>query len=104
MCLAATKGCLKLYDWFAALTGQPLGDLRQQKPHALRDESTVEESDRVLILRSSLACVYGGDVGGELRLLKGPFQNVAIGNNDLPPRPHGLCPSSIEPTPLLPLP
>ena len=67
---------------------KPLGDLREQQPHALGDEGALEERLRVLVLGRCLARVHGGDVRGELGLLERAFQHVAMRNSDFSPRFH----------------
>ena len=42
----------------------------------------------ILVLAACLAGVHGGDVGGELGLLEGPFQHVRVGNGDFSPGLH----------------
>jgi hypothetical protein len=85
MRLAAAKSRLKLDDRLTALTNEPLSNLREQKPHTLSDEGTVKEGNRILVLARSLPCMYRRDIGGELRLLEGPFQNVAVRNSNFSP-------------------
>ena len=72
--LAAAERGLQLDDRLAALAAQPLGDLREQQPHAFGDEGPLEERGRVLVLGSRLAGADGGDVGRELRLLECALQ------------------------------
>src|SRR5260370_28738769 len=42
------------------------------------------------------AGMYRRDIGRELRLLKGSFQNIAMRNSDFSPGVHGLFPLTIE--------
>ena len=88
--LATTESGLKLNDGFSTLPYESLRDLRQKKAHSFGDEGALIERAGVLVLPASPARVHRRNVGGELRLLKGTLQHVAMGNSNFSPGLHGL--------------
>jgi hypothetical protein len=70
---ATAEGGLQLYDWLASFAAETLGHLRQEEAHALGNESSLKEGYRITVLRARLTCANGGDVRGELGLLKRTF-------------------------------
>src|SRR5262245_48459689 len=86
--LAAAERGLKLNHWLPAFARETLCDLRKQQTHAFGDEGSLKKCDGVLVFTARLACVDGGDVGGEFGLLKGPFQDIAMRNGDFSPGLH----------------
>jgi hypothetical protein len=82
MGLAAAERGLKLDHRLPAPGRQAQRHLRQQQAHAFGDEGAGIEGDRILIFAGGLAGVDGGDVGGELGLLEGAFQDILMGNGE----------------------
>lgn len=87
--LSAAESGLKLHHRLSAQARQRLRDLGQQQAHTFGDEGTLEEGDGILIFAGRLASIDRRDVGGELGLLEGTFQNIPMGYRDFSPRLHG---------------
>ena len=83
--LAAAEGGLELDDRIAAAAGEAVEHRVEQQAHALGDVGALEEQHRVLVLRRGLAGMDPGQVGRELGLLEGAFEDVLVGYGDLAP-------------------
>ena len=79
---------LKLNDRIPGLTGKTTSYGDQQQAHSFRNISTGEEFLRILIFRRSISLNNLRNIGGEFRLLKGPFQYISMWSCDLSPRFH----------------
>lgn len=75
----------QLNDRIAAPPMESPGDGGQQQAHLFGNEGALEKGAGVLIFAGGLTGVNGGQVGGELGLLKSVFEYVGMGNHNFTP-------------------